>query len=54
MVSWRLFNHRLSKGHRYVLVYTCIVYTYKLAKNPPAMQETQVCFMGQEDLLEKV
>ena len=53
MVSWRLFNHRLSKGHRYVLVYTCIVYTYKLAKNPPAMQETQVQSLGWEDPLEK-
>ena len=25
----------------------------QLAKNPPAMQETPVCFMGQEDRLEK-
>ena len=24
-----------------------------MAKNPPAMKETQVCFLGQEDPLEK-
>ena len=28
-------------------------YFYKLIKNPPAMQETPVRFLGQEDLLEK-
>ena len=53
MVSWKLFNHRLSRGHRYVLVYTCIVHTYKLAKNPPAMQKTPVQSLGCEDPLEK-
>ena len=53
MMSWRMFNHRLSRGHRSVLVYTRIVYTYKLAKNPQAMQETPVRSLGWEDPLEK-
>ena len=37
---------RKARGHRASLV-------AQLVKNPPAMQETPVQFLGQEDLLEK-
>ena len=38
-----------------VLGFDCSIYssTYLAVKNPPAMQETQVLFLGQGDPLEK-
>ena len=44
----------------YIHTHTLDIYTYiwasllaQLINNPPAMQETPVRFLGQEDLLEK-
>ena len=39
----------------YVHMYVCISASLiaQLVKNLPAMQETLVCFLGQEDLLKK-
>ena len=44
----------------YIYIYTLDIYTYiwasllaQLINNPPAMQETPVRFLGQEDPLEK-
>ena len=41
------------KGIGYPLQYSWASLVAQLVKNPPAMQETMVQFLGQEDLLEK-
>ena len=46
IVSFHIFN---STGHFEFI----FVFIAQLVKNPPAMQETPVQFLGQEDLLEK-
>ena len=46
MVKWSMVNSMLCNHHWASLV-------AQLVKNPPAMQETLVQFLGQEDLLEK-
>ena len=55
----------LSDFTPYIYIYICVcmyIYTHthlwvslvaQLVKNPPAMQEILVLFLGQEDLLEK-
>ena len=41
------------EGTGYPLQYSWASLLAQLVKNPPAMQETMVRFLGQEDLLEK-
>ena len=43
----------LEKGIGYLLQYSWASLVAQLVKNPPAMQETPIQFLGQEDLLEK-
>ena len=56
---WCLFPHQPTKvnshevqNHVY-LTHDCVSLIAQAVKNPPAMQETAVRFLGQEDLLEK-
>ena len=42
-----------GEGIDYPLQYSCASLVAQLVKNPPAMQETLVQFLGWEDLLEK-
>ena len=42
-----------GKGIGYPLQYSWASLVAQLVKNPPAMQETPVQFLGREDLLEK-
>ena len=42
-----------TKTHEVYIVYSKLSLIARLVKNPPAMQETQVQFLGQEDPLEK-
>ena len=42
-----------GEGIGYPLQYSWASLVAQLVKNPPAMQETLVQFLGQEDLLEK-
>ena len=42
-----------EEGIGYPLQYSWVSLVAQLVKNPPAMQETWVRFLGQEDLLEK-
>ena len=48
--GWGKFN---GKGIGYHLQYSWASLVAQLVKNLPAMQETPVQFLGQEDLLEK-
>ena len=43
----------LGEGIGYPLQYSWAFLVAQLVKNPPAMQETPVQFLGSEDLLEK-
>ena len=45
-----MLKYNLDLGHRGVIEASLIA---QLVKNPPAMQETPVQFLGQEDPLEK-
>ena len=42
-----------GEGIGYPLQYSWVSLVVQLVKNPPAMQETPVRFLGREDLLEK-
>ena len=42
-----------EEGIGYALQYSWAFLVAEMVKNPPAMQETLVQFLGQEDLLEK-
>ena len=42
-----------GEGIGYPIQYSWASLVAQLVKNPPAMQETPVLFLGQEDLLEK-
>ena len=42
-----------GEGIGYLLQYSWASLTAQLVKNPPAMQETLIRFLGQKDLLEK-
>ena len=59
MFVWCLFPHLPTKvnshevqNHVY-LTHDCVSLIAQVVKNLPAMQETLVQFLGQEDLLEK-
>ena len=42
-----------GEGIGYLLQYSCASLVTQLVKNPPAMQETPVLFLGRKDPLEK-